>query len=159
MPSVSRLDESQNGKLTAPLCFTNGRVLSTPSALRARRPCLRGTKQTKNAITNFVPLRQGANEVFREMTKCHFVPHEGSTTQCDAGPARERSGGGMTLKSNCVVWWLKSNKSASKQKQKQSLLWLCRAWADSRRQNRIKRKTGRWAVSKILCKWENRIQI
>ena len=41
-----------------------------------------------------VPLRQGANEVFREMTKCHFVPHEGSTTQCDAGPARERSDGG-----------------------------------------------------------------
>ena len=24
-----------------------------------------------------VHLRQGANEVFREMTKCHFVPHEG----------------------------------------------------------------------------------
>ena len=36
-----------------------------------------------------VPLRQGANEVFREMTKCHFVPHEGSTTQCDAEPARD----------------------------------------------------------------------
>ena len=41
-----------------------------------------------------VPLRQGANEVFREMTECHFVPHEGSTIQCDAGPVRERSGGG-----------------------------------------------------------------
>ena len=48
-----------------------------------------------------VPLRQGANEVFREMTKCHFVPHEGSTTQCDAGPAREHSdgGGGLIQKS------------------------------------------------------------
>ena len=40
-----------------------------------------------------VPLRQGANEVFREMTECHFVPHEGSTIQCDAGPVREQSGG------------------------------------------------------------------
>ena len=56
--------------------------------------CLRGTKLMRsaithnrhNAITHFLPLRQGANEVFREMTKCHFVPHEGSTTQCDAGP-------------------------------------------------------------------------
>ena len=36
-----------------------------------------------------VHLRQGANEVFREMAECHFVPHEGSTTQCDAGPARD----------------------------------------------------------------------
>ena len=28
------------------------------------------------------------------MTKRHFVPHVGSTTQCDAGPARKRSDGG-----------------------------------------------------------------
>ena len=33
-----------------------------------------------------VPLRQGAKRVFRRMTKCHSVPSEGSTTQCDAGP-------------------------------------------------------------------------
>ncbi len=31
-------------------------------------------------------LRQGAKRVFRRMTKCHSVPSEGSTTQCDAGP-------------------------------------------------------------------------
>ena len=78
--------------------------LSTPSPLRGTHPCLRGRKwmlgHCKNNVITFsprqqtVPLRQGANEVFREMTKCHFVPHEGSTTQCDAGPARERSDGG-----------------------------------------------------------------
>ena len=28
------------------------------------------------------------------MTKCHFVPHEGSTTQCDARARGERSDGG-----------------------------------------------------------------
>ncbi len=32
------------------------------------------------------------DKVFREMTKCHFVPHEGSTTQCDAGPTRRGRG-------------------------------------------------------------------
>ena len=55
------------------------------NSFNVQRPTL--TPQT-------VPLRQGANEVFREMTECHFVPHEGSTIQCDAGPVRERSGGG-----------------------------------------------------------------
>ena len=55
---------------------------------------LQDTVVTISSRQQTVPLRQGANEVFREMTECHFVPHEGSTTQCDAGPARERSGGG-----------------------------------------------------------------
>ena len=41
---------------------------------------------------HFIPLRQGANEVFREMTKCHFVPHEGSTTLCDAEPTQRGRG-------------------------------------------------------------------
>ena len=53
-------------------------------------------RQTLSPTT--VPLRQGANEVFREMTECHFVPHEGSTHQCDVGPARERSDGGGMMK-------------------------------------------------------------
>ena len=69
-------------------------LLSVICHLCSVSPCLRGTKLIRNAITHnrhnaithFLPLRQGANEVFREMTKCHFVPHEGSTTQCDAGP-------------------------------------------------------------------------
>ena len=48
---------------------------------------------------HFLPLRQGeylkgegVDKVFREMTKCHFVPHEWSTTQCDAGPTRRGRG-------------------------------------------------------------------
>ena len=32
---------------------------------------------THNSQLTTVPLRQGANEVFRKMTECHFVPHEG----------------------------------------------------------------------------------
>ena len=52
-----------------------------------------------------VPLRQGANEVFREMTKCHFAPHEGSTTQCDVGPARERSDGGGGTKPLATTYY------------------------------------------------------
>ena len=54
----------------------------------------RSVPTTTSLTPQTVPLRQGANEVFREMTECHFVPHEGSTIQCDAGPVRERSGGG-----------------------------------------------------------------
>ena len=48
---------------------------------------------------HFLPLRQGeypkgegVDKVFREMTKCHFVPHEGSTTLCDAGPTQRGRG-------------------------------------------------------------------
>ena len=52
---------------------------------------------------HFLPLRQGANEVFREMTKCHFVPHEGSTTQCDAGPTQRGRGGLGAVCGECFL--------------------------------------------------------
>ena len=59
---------------------------------------------------HFLPLRQGANEVFREMTKCHFVPHEGSTTQCDAGPTQRGRGVDWV---RCAVSGFLSTPSAS----------------------------------------------
>ena len=58
-----------------------------------------GERLEVSDFIHFLPLRQGeypkgegVDWVFREMTKCHFVPHEGSTTQCDAGPTRRGRG-------------------------------------------------------------------
>ena len=75
---------------------TENRVQMTDGLLK--RKTITDAARSVPTATSFtpqtVPLRQGANEVFRKMTECHFVPHEGSTIQCDAGPVRERSGGG-----------------------------------------------------------------
>ena len=61
--------------------------------MSGERLTVRGERMSGlEGFIHFLPLRQGANEVFREMTKCHFVPHEGSTSQCDAGPTRRGRG-------------------------------------------------------------------
>ena len=59
--------------------------LSTPSPLRGTHPCPRGRKwmlgYCRNTVVTIsprqqtVPLRQGANEVLREMAKCHLNPY------------------------------------------------------------------------------------
>ena len=75
---------------------TDDRVQMTDGLLKQKTitDAARSVPTATSPTPQTVPLRQGANEVFREMTKCHFVPHEGSTIQCDAGPVREQSGGG-----------------------------------------------------------------
>ena len=73
---------------------TDGRVVYKGTCRPKSTDAARSVPTATSLTTQTVPLRQGANEIFREMTECHFVPHEGSTIQCDAGPVRERSGGG-----------------------------------------------------------------
>ena len=75
---------------------TENRVQMTDGLLKRETitDAARSVPTATSLTPQTVPLRQGANEVFREMTECQFVPHEGSTIQCDAGPVRERSGGG-----------------------------------------------------------------
>ena len=54
---------------------TEDRVQSAECRVQSADDFLK--RKTNSLTAQTVPLRQGANEVFRKMTKCHFVPHEG----------------------------------------------------------------------------------